>query len=777
VTITHNSEISQDTAHADVYAAFISYRQVEPDRTVARRLHRYLETHVIPAIHGAKRRRLGKCFLDDQDMKAGDISQTLRQALLRARALLVICSPETPGSRWVAEEITTFAASRSEPIIVPIIVGGTTETSVPPALLSTAAAADPVDAGSSAKHAVAFRAIIARILGVPEREIEAAERVRRLTLFRRAVAAVALLIGTGVLANAAMRTEAYQRYRVLHDAPMETALLDEKTDAVREWVQALASSHETLRAKTALELAAHRFGGQLDARQSIDADAVSAVAEEAEKLGFHREAESLWTVVDRYANVLDGVKFNSVRVSLAASLARAGRFDEALKQGRRVSAPDSEYRAARLSAVYSMSGRPEEAIAVFEACCAAQAPVLTWQPRVDAALAFVRLRSLSGFRNAVAPLRERSRCPEWCWQEVERFAASGNAEVVRKALLALRSVSDADRLRVTIVRALADGDDYPAAERYAGTIDRLRDRDVALATVAADAARHDDLTAARRNVHGIHSALVGCEAMTAVAEETAKRGKAQAFVSVAEQLPTLCTEAYPLQRIRSLGIVAATALQSGEQATAEAAWRGIIASRGRIDVTLEVPSELLPLAEAQARVGAAEEATLLWQKVWDANPDDAELATLRLSMARGGRLRQALDLRRPLADGTTSGATYEELLQIVRLSTPPSHRAELLAEASGRPPLQRVSMLIALADVVRERDAPAATILAMHALEAAGEVEPESARQSATAGAALRLARLGRPREARLACSADRCTPTARLTVFAAILASWKRRP
>ncbi len=94
------------------YAAFISYRHVAPDRDVARWLHGALETYRVPKslVQRGAVPRLPRVFRDEEELAASpDLSARIDSALGRADALVVLCSPRTPASRWVDAEVRRFA--------------------------------------------------------------------------------------------------------------------------------------------------------------------------------------------------------------------------------------------------------------------------------------------------------------------------------------------------------------------------------------------------------------------------------------------------------------------------------------------------------------------------------------------------------------------------------------------------------------------------------------------------------------------------------------------
>jgi tetratricopeptide (TPR) repeat protein len=112
------------------YTAFLSYSH--KDAVAAGRLHRRLETYRMPkrlvgtdTARGPVPARLAPIFRDREELPAAtDLSETVREALARSGALIVLCSPAAATSLWVAEEIETFRRLHSDrPILAAILEG------------------------------------------------------------------------------------------------------------------------------------------------------------------------------------------------------------------------------------------------------------------------------------------------------------------------------------------------------------------------------------------------------------------------------------------------------------------------------------------------------------------------------------------------------------------------------------------------------------------------------------------------------------------------------
>jgi hypothetical protein len=66
---------------------------------------------------------------------SSDFSNQIKTALVQSDYLIVICSPDTPGSRWVRREIETFQELGKGDQIIPLLIAGEPEDSFPLELL------------------------------------------------------------------------------------------------------------------------------------------------------------------------------------------------------------------------------------------------------------------------------------------------------------------------------------------------------------------------------------------------------------------------------------------------------------------------------------------------------------------------------------------------------------------------------------------------------------------------------------------------------------------
>jgi len=112
------------------FRAFIAYSHA--DRRIAEELQRSLEAFAVPSRlvgqptpFGPAPKRLTPIFRDRSDLSAaGDLSEELDAALKDSLFLVVVCSPATPQSAWVAEEIRRFKVHYGEKRVLAAIFSG-----------------------------------------------------------------------------------------------------------------------------------------------------------------------------------------------------------------------------------------------------------------------------------------------------------------------------------------------------------------------------------------------------------------------------------------------------------------------------------------------------------------------------------------------------------------------------------------------------------------------------------------------------------------------------
>ena len=133
------------------YDAFISYRHAPYDMEIAKKLHRSLETFTIPAAVAKKtgKKKIRRVFRDQEELPIGSsLTDKINAALQDSEYLIVVCSPETPGSEWVRKEIQTFISLHDHSHVLAILIDGDPRSSFPKELLTdeTGASVEPLAA-------------------------------------------------------------------------------------------------------------------------------------------------------------------------------------------------------------------------------------------------------------------------------------------------------------------------------------------------------------------------------------------------------------------------------------------------------------------------------------------------------------------------------------------------------------------------------------------------------------------------------------------------------
>ncbi len=121
------------------YDAFISYRHLDKDMYVAKKVHKALETTKIPRKIQKEigRKKIDRVFRDQEELPIGsDLGSNIEAALQEAAFLVVICSPQTKESYWVMKEIDTFISMHGRENILAVLVDGEPADAFPPQLLN-----------------------------------------------------------------------------------------------------------------------------------------------------------------------------------------------------------------------------------------------------------------------------------------------------------------------------------------------------------------------------------------------------------------------------------------------------------------------------------------------------------------------------------------------------------------------------------------------------------------------------------------------------------------
>jgi hypothetical protein len=217
------------------YTAFISYSH--KDAATGRWLHRKLEGYRLPkrlagtkGENGVVPARLGPIFRDRDELPAaGDLSEKVRAALAASGSLIVLCSPHSAASSWVAKEIATFRELHPGRPVFTAIVGGEPGQCFSPALIEGGAeplAADLRKEGDGPR--LGLLKLVAGLAGVGLDALvqrDAARRVRRVT-YVTAGAVAAMLVMALLMAVAFNARADAERQRAEAEGLVEFMLTD-----------------------------------------------------------------------------------------------------------------------------------------------------------------------------------------------------------------------------------------------------------------------------------------------------------------------------------------------------------------------------------------------------------------------------------------------------------------------------------------------------------------------------------------------------------------------
>jgi hypothetical protein len=126
-------EEKNQTNEEKKYFAFISYSH--KDKATAKKLHDFMEGYKLPANLNGKEdlpKRIRPIFRDEAELKGGELTPQIQEALRNSRYLIVVCSPRSAQSYYVNEEIKYFQSLGRETKILPYIIDGKPTTDEDP---------------------------------------------------------------------------------------------------------------------------------------------------------------------------------------------------------------------------------------------------------------------------------------------------------------------------------------------------------------------------------------------------------------------------------------------------------------------------------------------------------------------------------------------------------------------------------------------------------------------------------------------------------------------
>ena len=120
------------------YDIFISYKHESLDKAVAAKLQKSLEHYKIPKEIQKKtgKEKIKRVFRDEEELAvSSDLGKEIEGQIAQSEYLLVVCSKKTKESQWVLKEIDTFLKYRDAEHILPVLIEGEPEESLPESIL------------------------------------------------------------------------------------------------------------------------------------------------------------------------------------------------------------------------------------------------------------------------------------------------------------------------------------------------------------------------------------------------------------------------------------------------------------------------------------------------------------------------------------------------------------------------------------------------------------------------------------------------------------------
>ena len=231
------------------YLAFISYRHKHDDSEAALGIRKGIEGYHLPRGSGLPAQR--RVFRDTDELPtSSDLGADIENALRDSEYLIAICSEDYVKSLWCLREIEFYLDLGRRDRILPVLLSGTPETSVPEMIRDIPIAADlrrggagiGADAGTErsgepgsaeacrydkTKVKAAVPQILSRMCGIDAGHIAGAERRFRMSVAAAAVACVT----AGLLGFAAYATRTAAR---IADNNVRIAGAVEKTEEARK---------------------------------------------------------------------------------------------------------------------------------------------------------------------------------------------------------------------------------------------------------------------------------------------------------------------------------------------------------------------------------------------------------------------------------------------------------------------------------------------------------------------------------------------------------------
>ena len=129
-----------------MYSAFISYRHIEPDQSIAKRIQHSIETFAIPAVYQKTvgKKHFSKVFRDSDELSLDrDLAAGIDYALSQSEFLICILSREYKESPWCLHEIEEFLKTHDRKNVLCVLAEGEPREVLPEILTHVPSKKDP----------------------------------------------------------------------------------------------------------------------------------------------------------------------------------------------------------------------------------------------------------------------------------------------------------------------------------------------------------------------------------------------------------------------------------------------------------------------------------------------------------------------------------------------------------------------------------------------------------------------------------------------------------
>ena len=266
------------------YLAFISYRHNQFDQNIAFQLRRHLEGFHLPTDCPLPKKR--RVFRDTDELPTStDLGADIENALQDSQFLIALCSKDYVQSKWCLREIERFVEMGKKDCILPVLIAGDEEISIPDQIRDLPVVLD-LRGRSSRQIRESVSILLERMSGTSAQEISASERKHRVTV-RAGILAAAAAVLLGLILYALQTSRSIQENnQTIREATQEA--IEAEKEAIEKRDQAFLGEADYLADKAwaainrgndkeAVQLALSALPDDMDSDLPVSVHAVNAL--------------------------------------------------------------------------------------------------------------------------------------------------------------------------------------------------------------------------------------------------------------------------------------------------------------------------------------------------------------------------------------------------------------------------------------------------------------------------------------------------------------------